>query len=394
MRIRRFTARDMTEALKLVRQTLGPDAVILEAKGVREGQGPRNGVVVMAAVDRHPDQPANIASTPDERPSAPRPVPTGPAAEGPRLAARPPQRRSDGEAVRLAEEVKRLQGRVFYLNRLVTSDHFSAIPIPQRQLYLDLIDAEVDSNLAFAILREVAGAHPTDIVSGPQLEPVKARLAHIVPRCLPIPERKGRRVVVLVGPPGSGKTTVAASLAGRCVRRGRQPGLISLDTFRAGGQAGLGQYARALEVPFASVFEATDLLAVAQGDLASCDLLIVDTPGLTLVEREAVRLIRDVQLSLREPEVHAVLAADSKVAEAAESLNLLGNFKLSSLIFTRLDVTMSFGGMLSLSLKTKLPVSHGHWGRRVLEDFRDASPEELISLVLDQCTAGWEETVR
>ena len=258
----------------------------------------------------------------------------------------------------------------------------------------EVVGATEDADFASAQLREVAGAHPTDIVSGPQLEPVKARLAHIVPRCLPIPERKGRRVVVLVGPPGSGKTTVAASLAGRCVRRGRQPGLISLDTFRAGGQAGLGQYARALEVPFASVFEATDLLAVAQGDLASCDLLIVDTPGLTLVEREAVRLIRDVQLSLREPEVHAVLAADSKVAEAAESLNLLGNFKLSSLIFTRLDVTKSFGGMLSLSLKTKLPVSHGHWGRRVLEDFRDASPEELISLVLDQCTAGWEETVR
>lgn len=410
MRIRRFTARDMTEALRLVRESLGPDAVILEAKGVQEGRGPRGGVTVMAAVDRHPetrqDQPPafGAAAAQDAPGGEAAPFTGGLVAEPVRLPARPAvaaarnaepdlpglPRREAGQAGPLEQEIKRLQSRLFYLNRLITSDHFSTIPIPLRELYLDLLEAEVDSNLAFTMLRDIAERTTSDIVSGPRLEPLRERLLKVVPRGEPIPARPGRRVVIVVGPPGAGKTLAVTSLAAQSQRSGRRPGIVSLDSFRPGGSTGLEHYAQILGLPFASVFEPQDLATVGDPRLGEADLLLIDTPGISLHEREAVSLVRRFQLQFVEPEAHAVLDATSRVSDSARALELLRHFRLTSLIFTRLDLTSRHGGILSLSLKTRVPVSHCGWGQRVLADLRPCDPETLVDLVLQRCAAGWE----
>lgn len=401
MRIRRFKARDMSQALRLVRQTLGPEAVILETKAIREGRSSQEGVMVLAAVDRHPGiRPEGPPSFNQggalrwdtEAPSATRGSGLEPVAPAPRTTipvggkapalGHPPGR--------LEQEIKRLQGRVFYLNRLIVSDHFSAIPVPLRELYLGLVEAEVDSNLAFSILREVAELHPSDILSGPQLAPLRERLLHLMPRGQGIPASRGRRIALLVGPPGSGKTTVAASLAARCLRAGRRPGLISLDSFRVGGSTGLEDYARILEVPFAAVFEPDDLLESAARDLADCDVIIVDTPGFTYQQRETAHLVRRFQSRLVSPKAHLVLAATSKVGDSADALALFSQFDPSSLIFTRIDETNSYGGIISLSLKSRLPVIHLNCGRQLLEDLRDPTPEALVSMVLRRCVTTWE----
>ncbi len=478
MRIRRFTARDMTEALRVVRETLGPEAVILEAKASAEGRGTRGGVTVMAAVDRHPEtQPdrrptfgageasggrrprgpggpgndsgdRNVAHaraatgrTPARSPrasglvdepirltrgaageratasgggpaSARTPAigrgasqpwaklrgagrgPLGlieetalePADEAPGIAERSPAGLSPQE-----QEIKRLQSRVFYLNRLITSDHFSTIPIPLRELYLDLLDAEVDSNLSFAILRDLAQRTKADIVSGPQKGPLRERLLRVVPQGEAITAKPGRRVVLLVGAPGSGKSVVAASLAAQSLRLGRRPGLMSLDSFHPDGSTSLAHYARLLDIPFVSLLEPQDLARAEDVRLAGCDLLLIDTPGISRQEREAVTLVRGFQLAFAQPEVHAILDATSRVRDSADVLDLLRHFQLASLIFTKVDLTKSYGGILSLSLKTRTPVSHWGWGQRILQDLRTFDPETLVDLVLDGCATDWED---
>ncbi len=417
MRIRRFTASDMTEALKLVRESLGPEAVILEAKGVPEGRGPRAGVTVMAAVDRHPEtrleqRPPAFGRREDERAGQPSGAgrlvevrssgltdePARLPRRSPAVAAAPGEaetlpglpRRETGHAGPLEQEIKRLQSRVFYLNRLITSDHFSTIPIPLRELYLDLLEAELDSNLAFAILRDIAERTTADIVSGPQVAPLRERLLKVVPRGESIVGRGGRRVAILVGPPGTGKSLAAASLAAQCLQAGGRPGIISLDGFRPGGSSALEHYARILDVPFLSALEPEDLATAADPRLGEAELLLVDTPGVSLREREAVGLVRRFQLQFVEPEVHGVLDATSRVRDAAEALDLLRHFRLTSLIFTKLDLTSRYGGILSLSLKTRVPVTHMGWGQRVLVDLKPCAPETLVDLVLERCARGWD----
>ncbi len=58
MQIKRFEAGDMQEALRQVKEAMGPDAIILSTKTInlpsaRSGTGKRKGVEVVAAIDRH-----------------------------------------------------------------------------------------------------------------------------------------------------------------------------------------------------------------------------------------------------------------------------------------------------------------------------------------------------
>ena len=57
MQIKRFEAKDMTTALRMVKEELGSDAVILSARSVRKGKGflgslKYAGVEVSAAIDK------------------------------------------------------------------------------------------------------------------------------------------------------------------------------------------------------------------------------------------------------------------------------------------------------------------------------------------------------
>lgn len=65
MQIKRFEAKNMTEALRQIKRELGPDAVILSAKDLRRenrllGISRKIGVEVTAAIDEdYPGMPAN-----------------------------------------------------------------------------------------------------------------------------------------------------------------------------------------------------------------------------------------------------------------------------------------------------------------------------------------------
>ncbi|MFH1144383.1 MAG: flagellar biosynthesis protein FlhF, partial [Candidatus Eisenbacteria bacterium] len=84
MRIRRFRAAGMAQALEAVRRALGPDAVILETRPVPGAGSGGRGVEVLAAADRHPGTAwdAPLPQAPPSRPPRP-PLPgeRGPAAD-------------------------------------------------------------------------------------------------------------------------------------------------------------------------------------------------------------------------------------------------------------------------------------------------------------------------
>ncbi len=489
MRIRRFTARDMTEALKLVRETLGPDAVILETNDLEGRDGARQGVMVLAAIDRHPAEsfPTDVEFARSQSPIRENPMAdsetgktveqvrfnqvenrtgesrkitkainsgaltervassrqaeinkTGKASEASSSTSNIQQQRLENQMtpvaddkldqligavrkergetvnnhrsgrtvisergpgqtpeieVKMQSEIKRLSNRVSYLNRLISSDHFSTIPLPMRELYLDLVEAELDSNLTYAILRESAQDNTNNLITGPRLTPLKKRLLQIMPGGRGVLEQNGSQVIMLLGSPGSGKTTVATAMAARCLRLGRRPGLISLDTFRAGGPTGLEHFARVLEVPFAAVFDQQDLHQAAASALSGADVLIVDTPGMLSGDREAIQMVRGFQKKLVNPQVQLVMAASSKVKDLAEGLTFFSHFEPNALIFSKLDTTKNYGGVLSLSLKAQLPVTYMNWGRQFLEDFRPAAAEQIVDLVFNRnVTAQWGDS--
>jgi flagellar biosynthesis protein FlhF len=405
MKIQRFTAPDMASALRDVRRELGPDAVILEAKTMPR-DGDQSGVVVLAAMDRHHAPPREVPSSPRLRALADAAPPT---ARGESLRLReelePPEsahpespepltppllpqpqphapRRTLAHASASDTELETLRGRVRLLNRLVASDHFSHIPAPLRELYLDLVAADVDSNLSFGLLQRLAAQSPDDLRTRPDLGALRRQLVTLLPEAHARPGDRAGEVVFLIGPAGAGKTTVAGGLAARCLRLGLRPGLVSIDTFRAGGPRALEHYAGLLGVPCAAAFDPQDLTPAAGFDLSECDVLLVDTPALVPDDPEAPEHIARFRAALNAPSTQLVLPATAKVRDLAAFLDRAARFDPAGLIFTKVDETATFGGLLSLSLKSQLPVGLLGAARCVADGLVEVTREDLVTLAL------------
>jgi len=94
-----------------------------------------------------------------------------------------------------------------------------------------------------------------------------------------------RRNVVLLGPPGGGKTATLAKLAARGLLAGHEVRVLSADAGRAGGVAQLEAFTRLLECPL-DVVETPAALAGALARTAPGVLCLIDTPGTNPFARE------------------------------------------------------------------------------------------------------------
>jgi flagellar biosynthesis GTPase FlhF len=193
------------------------------------------------------------------------------------------------------------------------------------------------------------------------------------------------RITVLVGPPGSGKTTTLVKLAvNECLKLGRQVRFLSADTVRIGGAYQLRTYATILGVPFQAV-ESAAALAQAIDSAPADTYLLIDTPGFSAALQE--ELGEELAMLLRhrqDIDTHLVLTASMGLADLQSTTDRFAAFNPGKLIFTRLDETTSTAAVFSEAARTRRPVSFLCNGQSVPEDIRPASKDLIISSLVRQ----------
>jgi flagellar biosynthesis protein FlhF len=407
MHIKKFEGRDLKEALARIREELGPEAVILETAAQPR---PRRGVSVLAALPReagalaaaetgpvlggtNPGGSPLLSATPvtrDRAMAVSRSVSspassvmlhrTEPSVPFPTIVS--------ARTVEAEEEMRALRARVEQLNRLVRSDHFSAVPLPLRQLYFDLTDAEVDADLVFRILERMGSAPiPGQFTSAPPGE-LRAYLASLV-RTGGTVESGRRRVIAVVGPTGVGKTTTLAKIAGRaCFDHGLSVALVSSDSYRVFGAQHLAAYAALMGLPFFAVGRALELGTLLSGRLADADLVLVDTSGRSPNDPEGIAEIRQLVAACPELDVHLALSASTRARDLALALDAFSGLPIRHLIFTKLDEATSRGGMYTTALKARCPVSWLGTGQEVPDDLEAATPAALTHGLMEGTADG------
>jgi flagellar biosynthesis protein FlhF len=190
------------------------------------------------------------------------------------------------------------------------------------------------------------------------------------------------RIVALVGPCASGKTTTLVKLAVRYGLSTRRPTeILSMDCFRIAAAEQLRSYATILGVGFQAL-DTTVSLGQALAEYRHKDLILIDTPGFGPKDIDAAGDLAHFLSARDDVDTHLVLTASMKSADLSRVVDRFEIFRPRKLLFTKLDETETFGPILNEAVRTRKPVSFLAAGQEIPDDLEAATAERILELVL------------
>ncbi len=203
----------------------------------------------------------------------------------------------------------------------------------------------------------------------------------------PVPikmEAGKRKIMMLVGIQGSGKTTATAKLARYFQKRGLKPAVICADTFRPGAYAQLQQLAARINVPLYGDPKAKDTVkVVVQGlkQFSEKDIVIVDTSGRHKEEHELIKEMKMLERSIKPDEV--MLVIDGTIGQQAlvQAKAFNEATPIGSILVTKLDGSARGGGALSAVAATGAPIKFIGTGEKT-EDVEAFVPSRFVGRLL------------
>jgi len=369
----RVVAPSSREALRLVREKLGPDAIVLSNKVTAHG------VEIVAALEQVLTAVAHTATQ--------EAVLTTDSAAGSKL----PETASDGDAV--LREIHSMRGMIEEQLAGITWSSAQRRDPVRGQLLRTLLGAGFSARLSKDLLADL----PTGQSYSSGLDYVKAALE----RQLPVLEDEGALmdkggVYALMGPTGVGKTTTTAKLAARCVMRfgPEKLALVTTDSYRIGAYEQLRIYGQILGVSVHAVKDAADLELVLS-ELRDKHMVLIDTVGMSQRDRavadqiamlcSASRPVRRLLLlnaTSHGDTLNEVVQAYRRGGQDAGAQDLVG------CIFTKVDEATHPGVLLDMAIRHQLPVHYISSGQKVPEHLALGNRQVLVNKVFQVRSAS------
>jgi signal recognition particle subunit SRP54 len=193
-----------------------------------------------------------------------------------------------------------------------------------------------------------------------------------------------KKIVMLVGIQGSGKTTHAAKLARYFQKRGLKVGLICADTYRPGAYNQLQQLSTRINTPFFGDLKAKDPVKVVREGLkqfSEKDLIIVDTAGRHKEEKDLIKEMKDLEKNIHPDEVIMVIDGTIGQQALAQAKTFHEATPIGAIIVTKLDGSSRGGGALSAVAATGAPIKFIGTGEKI-EDIEAFIPSRFVGRLL------------
>jgi flagellar biosynthesis protein FlhF len=192
-----------------------------------------------------------------------------------------------------------------------------------------------------------------------------------------------QKILVLLGPTGVGKTTTVVKIASEQMRKyKRKVALISVNTGHRSASEQLRAFAKLIKVPFSVVKDKAELNRLINS-YEDYDSIIIDTDGCS--QRNDTQLFEMREIFDERGRIHntLVLSATSKDVDMNEVTRKFGCMPIDSIIFTKLDESATYGSIFNHAIRFKKPLSYLTLGQKVPDDLEVASRERLVDLLLN-----------
>jgi flagellar biosynthesis protein FlhF len=318
MRLKSFTANTMKEAMQMIRETLGEDAIILET---REENGGRS-VRVTAAIDK------------------------------------------DTEATmpRQAEEV-------VYDDWTLDSNMDVSEEIGDALLRHAVPDALIDDIVA-----------QVNTMGLPDPQEALLNAFQTMFSFKPLPTKGYGRPLMLVGPPGAGKTLAAAKLAARGALVGQRVAVITTDVIRAGGVEQLEAFTRLMKINLQKA-ETPKQIKERLAEIKNVDQIIIDTAGVNPFDPESIKMLARM-IAAAECDPILVIPAGMDADESGEIARVFQMVGAKSMVSTRIDVARRLGSILSAAHWGGLNLAEVSNTAKVADGLSPLSAKRLVHLLM------------
>ena len=414
MKIRKYVARNMPEALQQVREDLGDNAVILNTRTLRRNNRfnlhDEARVEVTAAYDEGAAAPpgrSRLAARKYEAQSAHEPVVEP--ADQPRSNARgseppPPiaaarsqpvlepvsaapssttaaaENSAEDGAEQVSRQLRRLQDTVARLERkggVTLPDELGRLSERLRSVGLD---RAITDRVVGQLLEGMSGGALSDRQQVGQS--AAAELLQMLPRSKRIKLGSKRQVIGFFGASGVGKTTAAAKIAAGFILNSKEHiVLVTADDQRVGARDQVGAFAKIIGVPLEFAHTAEEMQVVL-GKHERARLVLVDAPGCGPHDHRELDRQAELFAAADVGEIHVVIDALHGFDHMLDILEASRGLPERRLLFTKMDEMVRPGPVLSAAINSQIPTSYLAVGTQVPGDIEAGNLNKLVEKIV------------
>jgi flagellar biosynthesis protein FlhF len=367
MKVKKYVAQNMAEAMKQIRQDLGDEAVILNSKVTHTGGWlglfKKKKLEVIAALDME-RKPSKVFVKEKKREQHPQ----------------HPNQKSLESNNNLHEEINEIKRMVqdITINQPIQMQNYpEPIQIFCEKLYSQDLNMNIIHSLGDELLKQWRSSQ-VDPSEQEISEWAKKHFTEILSQYDNGESNVRKKYINLVGPTGVGKTTTLAKIAaGEVINNRKKIAFITTDTYRIAAIEQLKTYANLLNVPVEVVYKLEDFQKAVK-KYEDYDHVFIDTAGRNYREMKYIEELQKLIDFKQDIETFLTLSMTMKERDIQ---GIIKNFEILSIdkfIFTKLDETSTYGTLVNIIVQNKKGVAYLTYGQDVPDDVEVGSSQAII----------------
>lgn len=385
MKVKRFVANDIQEAIAKVKRDMGNDAVILHTRHFKEGgilgMFKKSYIEITAALENSKPEIIRGFNIPQINKNVPVYIPAANSNQVADIVDSDIGPKNNIEKLKIEEKQNPLEAKAEDLK-------FCRLG---QNLYEHLKKQGIEEKIALRTVRASLQQNKTDSVQTQEetkeallnnlLKPIKNK--HKPLSCHK--HKSGRSAVyAVVGPTGVGKTTTIAKMAAMyAFNEGKKVSFITVDTYRIAAAEQLKTIGDIMNVPVSVVYSLSQL-EYSLKEMSDQDIIFIDTAGRSHKNNQQIEELKKYLEIAGPDEIFLALPCTGKYEDMLNILEAYKEMEPTRLIFTKLDETSFYGSIYNIICQTKYPLAYFTTGQSIPDDIETADPAKLVQLLVKE----------